>query len=418
MTRCWRTIQFCGTAIYGLALTAALSSPGAMAESLEQQRALYDQAQELLDDSNLSKFNKVRRQLDEYPLTPYLDYRSLLIDIGKKPPIVVRAFIDSHKEYPFAARISAPYITSLAKQQKWQRLVEFQRQEPVGEEYQCWYYYAKLKTGDLKSAFSGAKSLWLQGASVSDACDPLFREWARLGGKTDTLVYERMLLAFEGRNAGLMSYLYQQLKDERMRRWGANMLELYRHPERIPYIAVRFPSTLDLPSQVMLAIEKLARSRPDKARTILNETKRAIDLTNEQVQSLSQYIAMQLLDSTDRKLVAWRDSVIAASKDSHLLKMRIRMALRQVDWAGVKAWVKLLPEGERRELSWQYWLGRSELATGDIEAGYKRLREMVGHRNFYSVAAAIELRQSIQYPSHDLQFNPQLIPDFPTQIPR
>lgn len=418
MTRCWRPIRFCGTALYGLALIASLSSTSAMADSLDQQRTLYDQAQELLDNSNLSMFKQVRSKLDEYPLTPYLDYRSLLINIGSKPPIVVRAFIDSHQDYPFSARISAPYIISLAKQQKWERLVEFQRQEPVGEEYQCWYYYAKLQTGDLKSAFSGAKSLWLQGSSISDACDPLFREWTRLGGKTDELVYERMLLAFEGRNISLMSYLYQQLKDERMRIWGSNMLELYRHPERIPYIAVRYPTTLDLPSQVMLSIEKIARSRPDKARTILNETRRAIDLTDEQVQSLYQYIAMQLLDSSDRKLVPWRDSVIAASGDSHLLKMRIRMALRQVDWAGVKAWIALLPEGEQQDLCWQYWLGRSELATGDREAGHKRLRAMIGHRNFYSVAAAIEVRQSIQYPSHDLQFNPQLIHPYQKALTR
>ncbi|WPC73583.1 transglycosylase SLT domain-containing protein [Vibrio porteresiae] len=418
MTRCWRAIRFCGATLYGLALTVCASSFGVTAQTLEQQRDLYDKAQRWLDEDNLAVYQKIRSQLDEYPLTPYLDYRSLLINIGSKPPIVVRAFIDSHQEYPFAARIGAPYITALASQQKWARLVEFQRQEPVGEEYQCWYYYAKLQTGDLKEAFKGAKSLWLKGSSISDACDPLFREWARLGGKTDELIYERMLLAFEGRNISLMSYLYQQLKDEKIRLWGQHMLELYHHPERITYVAVRYPATLDLPSQVLLSIEKLARIDPAKAKSVLNDTKSSVDLTEQQVQSLSQYIALQLVDSNDRKLVPWRDSVIAASRDPDLLKMRIRMALRQVDWAGVKSWISLLPKDEQQEFCWQYWLGRSELETGETEQGHQRLKAIIGHRNFYSVAAAIELRQSVQYPSHDLQFDPQLIHPYQKALTR
>ncbi|MEI8635014.1 hypothetical protein P4S72_29080 [Vibrio sp. PP-XX7] len=64
-------------------------------------RALYEEAQSWLDDKQVKKYYKIKSQLDGYPLTPYLDYRSFLVNIENKPPIVVRNFIDSHKTFPF-----------------------------------------------------------------------------------------------------------------------------------------------------------------------------------------------------------------------------------------------------------------------------------------------------------------------------
>ncbi|MFH7566601.1 hypothetical protein AB9R89_15010, partial [Oceanimonas smirnovii] len=86
---------------------------------LEAQRELYEQAHQWLDNKDVTRFKKARKQIADYPLTPYLDYRSFLIDLGDKSPIVVRNFIDSHKTFPFSNRISAPYFDALASQGKW-----------------------------------------------------------------------------------------------------------------------------------------------------------------------------------------------------------------------------------------------------------------------------------------------------------
>ncbi|KFE04261.1 soluble lytic murein transglycosylase domain protein [Vibrio cholerae] len=96
----------------------AVGSASASTLDLEAQRAQYDKAQRWLDEKNVAQYQRIRKQIDSYPLTPYLDYRAFLIDLGSKPPIAVRNFIDSHKEYPFSARIAAPYLDALARSKK------------------------------------------------------------------------------------------------------------------------------------------------------------------------------------------------------------------------------------------------------------------------------------------------------------
>ncbi|MFA0125568.1 lytic murein transglycosylase, partial [Vibrio sp. 10N.261.48.A2] len=106
---------------------------------------------------------------------------------------------------PFSNRMRAPYLDSLASQKQWQTILEFQTQEPVGEKYQCIYYRAHYEQGNQELAFKGAEQLWLSGSGVDDACDPLFEGWDKAGLRTDALILERMLLAFEGRNGKLMT---------------------------------------------------------------------------------------------------------------------------------------------------------------------------------------------------------------------
>lgn len=100
---------------------------------LEAQRAQYDKAQRWLDEKNVAQYQRIRKQIDSYPLTPYLDYRAFLIDLGSKPPIAVRNFIDSHKEYPFSARIAAPYLDALARSKNGRHCCNFKLNCPMAK---------------------------------------------------------------------------------------------------------------------------------------------------------------------------------------------------------------------------------------------------------------------------------------------
>ncbi|MFA0519923.1 lytic murein transglycosylase, partial [Vibrio sp. 10N.222.55.E8] len=92
-------------------------------------------------------------------------------------------------------------------QKQWKTILEFQTKEPVGEKYQCIYYRAHYEQGNQELAFKGAKQLWLSGRGVDDACTPLFKSWDQAGLRTDKLILDRMLLAFEENNGKLMIYL-------------------------------------------------------------------------------------------------------------------------------------------------------------------------------------------------------------------
>ncbi|ENM5733968.1 murein transglycosylase [Vibrio mimicus] len=392
-----------------LTTVCAMGSARASALDLEAQRAQYEQAQRWLDEKKVPEYQRIRKQIESYPLTPYLDYRAFLIDLGSKPPIAVRNFIDSHKEYPFAGRVAAPYLDALAQNKKWAALLQFQTQLPNGETYQCHYYNAKLQTGKRSEAFEGAKKLWLNGASIADACDPLFAEWERVGGLTDEWVLKRSLLAFEGRNRNLMIYLQKKLDGKKSQAKAQAMLELFDKPERV--VAYSRKASQDPINQKVaeLALQKWARSEPQEAQAVLNDVAKAQGWNREQKSRISHFIAIRLMETEDEALAKWRDEVTRQSNNVRLIEARTRVALRENNWRELTQWISVLPEQERKTLRWQYWLGRSEMALGKKKEGTERLKALLGQRSFYSVAAAKVLKQSVNYPTSTVTLDMALI---------
>lgn len=387
----------------------AVGSASASALDLEAQRAQYDKAQRWLDEKNLSEYQRIRKQIASYPLTPYLDYRAFLIDLGNKPPIAVRNFIDSHQEYPFSSRVTAPYLDALAQNKKWAALLQFQTQLPNGETYQCHYYNAKLQTGKRNEAFEGAKKLWLNGASIAYACDPLFKEWERVGGLTDEWVLKRSLLAFEGRNRNLMVYLQKKLDGKKSQAKAQAMLELFDKPERVLVYSRKAPQNTTNQKLAELALQKWARSEPEAAQSALNDVAKAQAWNQEQKSQLAQFIAFRLMDTEELALAKWRDEVVRQSKNVRLIETRTRLALRENNWRDLAQWISVLPELERSSLRWQYWQGRSEIVLGKKKEGAERLKTLLGQRSFYSVAAAKFLQQSVSYPTSTISLDKKVL---------
>ncbi|GAM77147.1 soluble lytic murein transglycosylase precursor [Vibrio ishigakensis] len=77
--------------------------------TLEQQRDTYEQAQQLITENKLDQYQKLRAQLDNYPLTPYLDYRIFLLDLDKRTPQEVEQYIKQQHEYPFSQSVRGEY---------------------------------------------------------------------------------------------------------------------------------------------------------------------------------------------------------------------------------------------------------------------------------------------------------------------
>lgn len=390
----------------------------AMATNLSHQREVYDQAQEYLDHKKVDKYQEIRGQISDYPLTPYVDYRAFLVDLSQRSPQEVKQFMQSHKDFPFSARISAPYLSSLARTNQWKTLLEFQTTVPKGETYQCHYYTALYEQGEKAEAFKGAEQLWRSGSSVSNACDSLFSAWNEAGLRTDEQIMARMLLSFESRNGSMMGYLAKLLKGKEAQQQASEMKALFSKPETVLEFAQQHPQTPFYQQQTKLALQKLARQNVGLAQSKLRQVSKAQKLTKADEQSLADYIAFRLINTENRALIKWRDSKIATTSNASLIERRIRLSIQHADWKGVKKWISLLPEEPKQSLRWQYWLGRSDLATGKKVEGQQRLSALVGQRNFYSVAAAKEIKRSIDYPVSTIQLDKQSIQPFKRSLVR
>ena len=397
------------------------SANGAAASSnnLAEQRTLYDQAQQLLDNKKVEQYQAMRAKIADYPLTPYVDYRRFLVTLNQQSPRQVEQFIDKYQSFPFSSRIRAPYIDMLASKQQWQTLVEFQTQLPRGEQYQCHYYNAQYQTANTELAFKGAQDLWLSGRSVSEACDPLFKAWDKAGLLNDKQIINRMLLSFDARNGSLLKYLAKQLDSDKAKQQAKQMIALFNQPENVATFAKKQPANAFYRQQSELALQKLARKNVEQAQQAWASVVDGQKLTQPQSQRLADYIALRLVNSTDSPtMLEWRDQQIASSDSLKLKERRIRLAIQDADWRGVANWINTLPAKQVQTQRWQYWLARSELAQGNTKQANERFEALLGERNFYSVAAAKALNRAVVYPQSTLELQRSVVKPFDVTLDR
>ncbi|MHC6526463.1 murein transglycosylase [Vibrio proteolyticus] len=400
---------------------ASLASGTAWANSdkaLETQRKLYDQAQTLLDAKEVDAYQRMRYKIADYPLTPYVDYRTFLIDLGDKSPSEVTSFIAEHKEFPFSARVSAPYLAALARQQQWQTFLTFQPQLPSGETYQCYYYYAKYKTGKKQEAFDGAKQMWLNGHSVSDACDPLFSVWDKAGYKTDELVMQRMLLAFDNRNSALLSYLQKQLKSNDAKQTAKAMQDLLAKPQSVQSYAASHSASEHNRRLVKRSLEQWARRDPEAVQRAYESVMTTQKFSAEQRQEMADFIALRLMNTDSSTAAAWRDKMVRSSQNGDLIERRIRLSIQEADWKAVQSWITVLPESLKQDMRWQYWQGRTDIALGKKEQGTATLEKLLGKRDFYSAAASKQLGKPFEYPVTNVTLDRQAVAPYQAALAR
>nr|WP_321278965.1 murein transglycosylase [uncultured Vibrio sp.] len=402
----------CAAALCAVSLTANA------ALSLEKQREVYEQAQNLLDKNDINGYLVIRPKIADYPLTPYVDYRTFIRQLPSKSPKQVNDFISEYETFPFSRRVSAPYLNHLYKEKDWKAITEFQKVIPSGERYQCIFYQANLKQGRQVAAFKGAEDMWLSGSSIASECDPLFSAWDKAGGRSDDLILQRMLLAFDARNGSLMSYLQKLPKSAKAKQQAKEMKALFDKPATVAEFAKKKPANDFYRTQSEYALEKLARMNIEQAQQAYDSVVKGQKFSPEKAQSLADYIAFRLTRTESARLAKWRDDKTKSSQYLPLIETRIRLAVQNADWKGVQEWIAVLNKEEQASLRWQYWLGRSEIALGDDVAGKKRLATLVGERNFYSVAAANAIGQSIKYPTHRIRLDSKILQPYHDALAR
>ncbi len=372
-------------------------APALQAATLDEQRAWYEQAQDALEDNDAEKFSQLRNKLDNYPLTPYLDYRDFSRSLTNKSPEEVHAFLTQYKTLPFHPTIQYRYASYLAIAQRWDEFLAFQPTKPRGEVLQCQFYYAKLQQGQKQEAWQGAADIWQKGSSIADECDPLLEAWHKAGKRHDEDILDRMLLVYGKDNKQFLTYLNKQLSTSG-RISGNKVIQLLEKPAMVADFAKASKVTPFNQKLTVVAYQRLARKDVKEAVKQYTRTMDGQHYSKAKRQQLADYVASRLMTTDNADLITWRDKVIAKSTKVSLIERRIRTAMRDADWQAVNVWVKRLPAKAKETTRWTFWQAYLLAREGKQAEANKIYESLLGQRDFYSVAAATILKKPIEYP--------------------
>lgn len=361
----------------------------APAESAPEARFQFATALEAARSRQWQELDWLQTQLGEqHPLQGYLDFHRLLAKLPDAPTGDILDYMDRYRHLPIAADMREQALARLGKNGDWKKIRALQKDAPRSLALQCYFHRAWLEQRPQASREAGRR-LWLSGQSRPPACDPLFEALTAAGVIDDDLVWQRIQLAFQAKNPGLVRYLGGKLQ-QRYKDATARLQQLFRDPEaELEQIADGYPG-VEPALLARLALHRLADLSPVEAlRWIKSPRGRELKLDEEKTRAdLERRIAWFMTIRGETQYRHWLDSWLLHNRDSELLEQRARLAVREQDWQALPGWIARLPVAGQRSAQWQYWLARAWRERDEPELGREALQAAARQRSFFGFAAA------------------------------
>ena len=381
--------------LLAFAFLAALPALAPAAKSsdneLTAQRTVYSQALKALKKGQTKRFHRLRKQLGDYPLASYLDYRYLVVRRGGSHDKQISKFIVGHKDSHLSRRLHNAWLRSLFKRRQYTKLIN-SYQEYGDVSLQCLYVRSHIRlkrsTQELEPLIH---SIWLHGKSRPKICDPLFK-WFQSNGLTHDLVWQRIQLSMEKRNTRMARYLKRFLP-KKERAWVDLWIRVHRNPKR--YLRDhRLKSGNPHASRIVAhGITRRARKNPEAAHEWYEGFREARVLSLKQVQDLCYRIALEAASDGLPLAHSLMEATPNYLRDDTFRHMRLRLALHERDWRKILEAAQELPDAYPYRQMGAYWQARALKQLGRTAESAKLFEEVANHRSYYGFLAAERLNR-------------------------
>ncbi|MCB1568183.1 MAG: transglycosylase SLT domain-containing protein, partial [Xanthomonadales bacterium] len=304
------------------------------------------------------------RPFADHPLAAYLDYtilRRQLDELGATP---IKTFIERHRDLPIAARLRTQALYALAKRKDWAgfRTLFVGSGDPA---LQCADLLSRRDQSTDRPWRDAALSLWRVGHSQPEQCDAVFDLLRARGQLGSEQVRERLSLAAEENQLGLMRYLARSLPSKERKQAIAEIDYLDS-----PTIAAlsHWPVNAHSRQIATLGMAQLARRDPAAAKALLMADQDRLKLNADQRGTVRYQIALWSAASYLPDAAARFAEVPSEAWDARLHEWQVREALARKDDAAALAAIKAMSATQAAELRWRYLEARLRERAGDPAA--------------------------------------------------
>jgi len=369
----------------------------ARGEDIEGQRERFRQAWKAMTEGRVSKAERLGRDLELYPLYPYLRYEYLRRRLHRVGEREIRDFLSAHEDTVFGERLRTAWLQHLARRERWQAFLDAYRPQS-DVKLRCTQLLARIRTGAAEGVVQDALPLWLVGQSQPEQCDPAFERLYAGPLMTDDLLWQRIRLAMENGKPSLAAYLARKLSPS-LRPW----VERWRAARADPRRALRDPALQgDEPAAreiARYAIERLARRDAGAARAAWDAQLPIQSFDDAERGAMARALALAADQQAHAQAIELLDAVPPAFVDARVQRAQLRSAIREQRWQALARWTGTAPAAQMNELRWLYWRARALERTGRTDEATALYRRLAAERDYYGFRAADRL--DVEYRMHD-----------------
>lgn len=357
----------------------------------EKQRAAFLRAERIVWSLDSNELLSVVRDLEDYPLIPYLIAKKLKDRISLDDEDSVRAFLNQYDGAPFAKRLRRDWLEYLARRNKRELFIEFY-QHSSSAEMQCHFLRYQYEAGASKEQiFSQLPDLWNVGKSQDKACDPIFGVWMKAGMLTEDLILHRIEKAADGGQHTIIPYLRTLLPNDKkyiadlwqeVRKDPANVKHLTRYTGKLPAIEAQI---------ISYGLSRLIWRDEDLALKTYERADKRIAFSDSQRARIVHRFAVALAIEKHPDAETWLIKASQVEPESETMRWHLTYLLKKQDWQSIALLIEKSPPQLTNENQFQYWLARAYEKLGRVEQSKLLYRQLANERHYYGFLASARL---------------------------
>ncbi len=370
------------------------SCPAQAAQSAERQ--LFQQAREALKHNQLTKFNHLYAQLEDYPLRPYLDiwrYWNVLDD--PRNDARVARILEAYADIPEANDLRIRWIKALAARQQWLAVADQLTQVPGTFPDMRITLLSLWHNGKKQAAVKGYTHYWRKVNKADGRLKMIEQRWRKNGHPTADDLWARIK-----RQVKRGQWKKAMKTAAALRASDRKWLRYWRDVQRDPAKWLPQPPQTKLPQPYMAAIfddglRRLAsRDVLLSYRIFQHHLKPRLAAVHQG--RLMRKIALRAAFQHRLEAINWLTSLPAAYQTDATRTWPARLLLLHHRWRAALAAINALPQHIRRKETsrWNYWRARCLLATSQTQAARKIFRQLATERGYYSFLAVDQLNSA------------------------
>ncbi|MFA0811969.1 transglycosylase SLT domain-containing protein [Microbulbifer epialgicus] len=369
------------------------------ASAVTSQREKLRNARLAIKHNDLRKLNKLKSELKDYPLTPYLDYWAISKKLRHLPLDKIDQFLVDNQNTAIGDWMRVRLLKELGRQGQFKTFLSYyQPKEENSASLRCYYADALARHGDKEEAYQQVNTLWLVGHSQAQECDSLFARWMRDGGLTQEMAWKRHLLAVKEGNLELASYIARKMEGSYHQK-ATQLRKVHKNPEQL----LNHSRFLQNPQQnreiILHGLHRLARKDASTAEKAWMRYSASLLFSDAEQETMLRHLAREFARQDDMPGLL-RLTKIHAISDGRSIEWLARQSLRELDWEQVAFWIDRLPSEIQKHDRWLYWKARSlEELYGKThsDASSALYRKAAQERSYYGFLAADALGQNYSF---------------------
>lgn len=352
----------------------------------------YQLGVKAIKNNNTDEYNYYVDLLKGNAFESLLKYQFLSQNFSAESIEEAKNFIKQHPSTLMSVRLKRQLLQHYFDTQQYEAYVD-NYTDVLQKKYNCQYFYAKYKQGQIKDVNDQLKTFYVSGKKLSPLCEATFKLYVQSSPEPDVIIWPRFTLALTSYQLSFAKDLSLLLTSDKQKLASA-ILQTYKSPYAIRNKS--FVAKHDSPELISYGLYRLARRQPATAAKLLTYYKTKYTFTAEQLKRVNQAIALRYALRKNKLATRYYRKVIgqplAPVYESYLFKA----ALYHKDWQLLKDSIAAMKADKKNQPRFKYWYGKALIKLGHRSEGQQVLKEVAQIRDYYGFLASYHLKQAPQ----------------------